>query len=109
MIPWEELEKGYAKYFSDRGRHGLDGRLVVGLFLLKHMTNRSDVEVVLELQENVYWQAFCWMESFDTGKKLDASSLTEIRHKLGPKFVRDLEAKTYRVLIDKKIKAKGIS
>ena len=109
LIPWNELEREYAKYFSDRGRPGLDGRLVVGLFLLKHMTSSSDEEVVLELQENVYWQAFCWMESFEIGKKLNASSLTKIRHKLGPKFVRELEEKTYKALIDKRIiKARGL-
>ena len=109
LIPWEELEREYAKHFSDLGRPGLDGRLVIGLFLLKHMTVLSDAGVVLELQENVYWQAFCGMEQFETGKKLDASSLTKIRHKLGPKFVRELENKTYRVLIDKKIiRGKGM-
>ena len=109
LIPWEELEGEYAKHFSDLGRPGLDGRLVIGLFLLKHMTVLSDAGVVLELQENVYWQAFCGMEQFETGKKLDASSLTKIRHKLGPKFVRELENKTYRVLIDKKIiRGKGM-
>jgi hypothetical protein len=109
LIPWGELEREYASYFSGIGRPGLDGRLVIGLFLLKHMTVLSDEEVVLELQENVYWQAFCGMERFETGKKLDASSLTKIRHKLGPKFVKELEKKTYRVLIDKKIiRGKGM-
>ncbi len=109
MIPWEELEKEYVKSFSDRGRPGLDGRLVIGLFLLKHMTNRSDREVVLELQENVYWQSFCWMENFSTGKSIEASSLTKIRKKLGPKFTKQIEEKTYRVLIDKRIiRAKGL-
>lgn len=109
LIPWEELEREYASYFSKQGRPALDGRLVIGLFLLKHMTVLSDVGVVLELQENVYWQAFCGMEQFETGKKLDASSLTKIRHKLGPKFVKDLETKTYRVLIEKKIiRGKGM-
>ena len=109
LIPWGELERQYASYFSGRGRPGLDGRLVIGLFLLKHMTVLSDVGVVLELQENVYWQAFCGMEQFETGKKLDASSLTKIRHKLGPKFVKELETKTYRVLIEKKIiRGKGM-
>jgi len=109
LIPWGEREREYAGYFSGRGRPGLDGRLVIGLFLLKHMTVLSDVGVVLELQENVYWQAFCGMEQFETGKKLDASSLTKIRHKLGPKFVKELEAKTYRALIEKKIiRGKGM-
>lgn len=103
LIPWGELEREYAGYFSKQGRPALDGRLVIGLFLLKHMTVLSDVEVVLELQENVYWQAFCGMEQFETGKKLDASSLTKIRHKLGVEFTKVLEKKTYQVLVEKKI------
>jgi len=53
LIPWEELEREYVKYFSDVGRSGLDGRLVEGLFLLRHMTNFSDEKLVLELQESV--------------------------------------------------------
>lgn len=109
LIPWEELEATYAQQFSNKGRPALDGRLVIGLILLKHMSKLSDVEVVLGLQENVYWQAFCGMGGFAASKQLDASSLTKIRHKLGPKYMKELEDKTYRVLIDKKIiKAKGM-
>ena len=109
LIPWGELEAEYAKRFSYKGRPGLDGRMVVGLILLKHMTTMSDVEVVLELQENVYWQAFCGMEGFAAGKQMDPSSLTKIRHKLGLEFMKELEDKTYRVLIEKKIiKSKGM-
>lgn len=51
-IPWEELEKRYEAYFADIGRPGTDGRLAVGLFLLKHMSGKGDVEDVLELQKN---------------------------------------------------------
>jgi len=109
LIPWGELEGEYAKYFSDRGRPGLDGRLVIGLFLLKHMSGKSDREVIWELQENVYWQAFCSFAGFVRSKQLNSSSLTKIRQRLGPKFVKDLEEKTYRVLIEKKIiRAKGV-
>ncbi len=109
MIPWGELEGEYAKYFSDKGRPGLDGRLVLGLFLLKHMSNKSDREVIFELQENVYWQAFCSFEGFVTSEQLNSSSLTKIRKRLGPEFVKALEDKTYRVLIEKKIiRAKGV-
>ena len=49
------------------------------------------------------------MEHFETGKKLDASSLTKIRHKLGVEFTKELERKTYQVLIKKKIiRGKGM-
>ena len=109
LIPWGELEAEYAKRFSYKGRPGLDGRLVIGLILLKHMTCLSDIEVVLELQENVYWQAFCGMGGFAAGKQMDPSSLSKIRHKLGPKFMKELEDQTYRILIEKKIiKSKGM-
>lgn len=103
LIPWGELEGEYAGYFSERGRPGLDGRLVIGLFLLKHMSGLSDRELILQLQENVYWQSFCWLEGFVTAKKLNSSSLTKIRKRLGPKFTKELEKKTYAVLIEKKI------
>jgi transposase, IS5 family len=109
LIPWGELEREYASYFSGRGRPALDGRLVIGLFLLKHMTVLSDENVVLELQENVYWQAFCGMDQFETAKKLNKTSLTKIRHKLGVEFVRELEKKTYQALVEKKIiRGKGM-
>src|SRR3990170_2023889 len=109
LIPWKELEQKYAQYFSDLGRPGTDGRLAVGLFLLKHMSGKSDVEVVLELLENPYWQSFCGLEAFATERTIEASTLSRLRKRLGPKYVKEMEEATYRVLIDKKImKAKGM-
>ena len=109
LIPWEELEELYASYFSDRGRPGLDGRLVVGLFLLKHMSGLSDEELVLEPGENVYYQAFCGFKEFKCGTLLDSSSLTKLRNRLGVKYFQQLESRTYKVLVDLKIiKQKGV-
>ena len=103
LIPWEELEEGYSKYFSTTGRPGLDGRLVIGLLLLKHMSKLSDREVVQGLKENPYWQAFCGYEHFVTEELIDSSSLTKARKRLGAKYFRELEKKTYRVLIERRI------
>jgi IS5 family transposase len=109
IIPWEELESSYCSHFSEIGRPALDGRLVIGLLLLKHMSGLSDREVVLELLENPYWQAFCGYEHFKTTFMLEASSLSKLRKRLGAKYFKELEEKTYRVLIEKKIiKAKGM-
>lgn len=109
LIPWGQLEVEYSKYFSHRGRPSLDARLVIGLFLLKHMVTLSDRELILGLQENVYWQSFCWLEGFVSEELLNSSSLTKIRKRLGAEFTKDLEKKTYDVLIDKKIiKRKGM-
>lgn len=109
IIPWEELEEKYRKYFSKVGRPGKDGQMIIGLLLLKHMTDRSDEEVRLELQENVYWQAFCGLEQFEVRPLLNSSSLTKIRKRLGVKFIKEMEELTYAVLVDKKIiKGKGM-
>lgn len=109
LIPWESLEKKYAAYFSDRGRPGTDARLAAGLFLLKHMSGKSDEEVVMELLENPYWQSFCGLETFATTETIEASTLSRLRKRLGPKYVREMEEATYQVLIEKKIlKAKGM-
>jgi len=109
LIPWEELEEEYAKYFSDVGRPATDAQLVIGLLLLKHMTGLSDEGVVEEVLENPYMQAFCGYEKFVTEEILDPSTLTKMRERLGLEFFKKLERKTYKVLIDRKIiKAKGM-
>ena len=109
IIPWEELEGKYKNYFSHTGRPAKDAQLIIGLILLKHMTAKSDEEISLELQENIYWQAFCGLEHFETERLLESSSLTKMRKRLGIEFIRELEEETYKVLIDKRIiKGKGL-
>jgi len=109
LIPWERLESMYQSYFSDRGRPALDGRLVIGILLLKHMTGSSDEAIVELVNENPYMQSFCWLERFSTEPLLDSSSLSKIRKRLGSKYFVELEQEAYQVLIERKIiKAKGL-
>ena len=109
LIPWEELEERYESYFLKIGRPAKDGQLIIGLMLLKHMTGNSDEEMSLGLRENIYWQAFCGLENFQSEALLDSSSLTKLRQRLGIKFIKELEAATYKALIARKIiKGKGL-
>jgi IS5 family transposase len=109
LIPWEELEEEYAKHFSDVGRPAKDAQLVIGLLLLKHMTGLSDEGIVQDVLENPYMQAFCGFEKFVTKEILDPSTLTKQRERLGLAFFKQLEAKTYKLLIDRRIiKGKGM-
>ncbi len=41
ILPWEEMESRYMRFFSDTGRPSKDGRLVIGILLLKHMKGVS--------------------------------------------------------------------
>lgn len=109
LLPWEELEGKYKNYFSHTGRPAKDAHLIIGLMLLKHMTTKSDEEIILELQENIYWQAFCGLEHFETERLLNSSSMAKLRKRLGLEFIREMEELTYNVLIEKKIiKGKGL-
>ena len=66
LVPWDELEGMYSSRLSSIGRPACDARLVLGLLMLKHMTNLSDEELTKEFCENVYMQAFCGLEHFLT-------------------------------------------
>jgi len=109
LIPWDQLENKYRSYFSEKGRPSLDGRLVLGMLLLKHMTRLSDEEIVRAVTENPYMQWFCGLESFTTASMIDSSSLSKIRKRVGAKYFAALEDETYRVLIERKIiRGKGM-
>jgi hypothetical protein len=110
LVPWEELETEYSKYFSEnRGRPGLDSQLVMGVICIKHMLKLSDKDAVEQVLENPYMQAFCGLESFATERLFDDSSLSKLRKRLGKKYFRQLEKKVLEVLKARKIiKARGI-
>ncbi len=109
LIPWDQLESKYQSYFSDKGRPAKDGCLVIGILLLKHMTGLSDDEIVKQVSENPYMQAFCGLGNFVTAPLLDSSSLSKIRKRLGKKYFDELERETYHVLIEQKIiKGRGM-
>jgi len=109
LIPWEPLESKYQSYFSDKGRPAKDGRLIIGILLLKHMTGLSDDEIVKQVSENPYMQAFCGLDNFVTVPLLNSSSLSKIGKRLGKQYFDELERETYKVLIEQKIiKGKGM-
>jgi IS5 family transposase len=73
------------------------------------MTGLSDEGLVAEVLENPYMQAFCGFRSLVTEDVLDSSTLTKMRERLGLLFFKELERKTYQLLIERKIvKAKGM-
>ena len=48
LVPWDELEGMYSSRLSSLGGPACDARLVLGLLMLKHMTNLSDEELTEE-------------------------------------------------------------
>ena len=109
LVPWQNLEDEYRKAFSDIGRPAKDAQLVIELLLLKHMMGLSDRELVAEVLENPYIQAFCGFRSMATEEVLDASTLAKIRGKLRVSSFRYMEWRTYEILIERRIiRARGM-
>ena len=65
-IPWIEIEKKYAKLFSNKkGNVAKSLRLGLGARIIQAEYGYSDAEIPLQIQENPYLQYFCGYKAFD--------------------------------------------
>ena len=84
QIDWASCETQFGGlYAAGVGRPGHPIRLMVGLQLLKHMSNVSDEEVVASWVENPYWQYFCGEQYFCHELPIDPSLMTGFRKRIG--------------------------
>lgn len=103
LVPWEELENIYKKYFSELGRPGKDSQLINGLMIVKHQKVLSDEEIVKDFLENPYIQYFCGYDQFVTDKEIDSSTLTRMRKRLGVEYFKKFEEEILNLLKSRKI------
>jgi IS5 family transposase len=83
-IPWDELAESYYQGLpADRGRPLKDARLVIGGVIVKHKLCLSDVETVLQIQENPYLQYFVGLPGYQATAPFAPSLLVEIRKRMG--------------------------
>ena len=66
LIPWQEIEKRYAKNFSKEGigAPAKPVRLALGSLIIKEKLGLTDEETVMQIQENHYFQYFLGFESY---------------------------------------------
>jgi hypothetical protein len=83
-IPWDELAESYYQGLpADRGRPLKDARLVIGAVIAKHKLCLSDVETLLQIQENPYLQYFVGLPGYQATAPFAPSLLVEIRKRMG--------------------------
>jgi transposase, IS5 family len=70
-------------YKADMGRPGPPIGLMLGLQLLKHISNVSDEEVVAAWLENPYWQHFCGEQYRRHDWPIDPGLMTGFRKRIG--------------------------
>ena len=84
-IPWDTLVNVYRKQMGNHqtGADGISPRVVIGSLIIKHISDLSDRETVLQMQENVYMQYFIGYSGFSDEAPFDASLFVEFRNRLG--------------------------
>ncbi len=88
IINWNVFEENFSPLYSPtHGRPGKPIRLMVGLFLLKHLRNVSDESEVEQWSENNYCQCFCGETSYVCGFPCEASELVHFRNRIGEKGI----------------------
>src|SRR5262250_1162763 len=90
-IDWGFLEQRLASVCTTGpGQPPLPGRLIAGLFILKHMHSLSDEVLCARWLENPYYQYFCGEQTFRHDLPFERSSLTRWRQRLGEEHLAAL-------------------
>lgn len=83
VIPWDNIVNLYNRQFhSTEGRPPVNGRIIIGAVIIKHMLDLTDRETILQIQENMFMQYFLGYSSFNNEAPFDASLFVDIRKRL---------------------------
>lgn len=97
-INWQKFEDAFIPLYSeDNGHPAKPIRLMVGLILLRHIRNISDESVVLQWQENAYYQYFCGQSEFSIEAPCNATELVHFRKRIGEDGARLILEESIRV------------
>ena len=84
LIPWDEIEKEYAKKFADSGMGApaKAARRTLGALIIQQKLGLTDEETVEQIRENPYLQYFIGYEEYRDEKAFDASMMVHFRKRL---------------------------
>lgn len=98
-IPWDEIVSVYNNQMRNgtTGASHINGRVVLGSLMIKHMCNLSDEETILQIQENMYMQYFIGYTSYCNEVPFDSSLFVEIRKRLGKELINEINEKIVEI------------
>jgi IS5 family transposase len=91
-IPWEDIEKEYAKLFMNRkGNVAKPLRLALGACIIQTEYGFSDEETAKMIQEHPYFQYFCGYREYDDSKlPFDPSLMVYFRKRLTAEILGEI-------------------
>jgi IS5 family transposase len=90
-IDWENVEKEFARFYSNKGAPSIPMRKMIGLILLKKAYGLSDKNSVVQWIENPYWQQFCGETCFQHKAPLYYHDFSHFRQRIGPEGEKMIE------------------
>ncbi len=106
LLPWDKMVSQYDKIFrSSEGRQPINGRIVIGAVIIKHMLKLSDRETIQQIQENVFMQYFLGYSSFTNEAPFDASLFVDIRERLSLEVINSINEIVIAHHFDKTVSA----
>ena len=100
LVPWDTVEREYAKQFVDNGHPAHSARIALGALIIKQMLKCSDEWTVRHVSENPYLQYFLGMKEYESKSPFGASTMVEFRKRFSPEDI----AKILEASIPKKEK-----
>jgi len=84
LIPWEEIEKEYAKHFAESGMGApaKAARIALGALIIQEKLGLTDEEVVEQIRENPYLQYFIGYREYREEEPFEASMMVHFRKRL---------------------------
>lgn len=103
QIPWDKIVNVYTKQLNNKttGASNVNGRVVLGSLMIKHMCNLSDEETILQIQENMYMQYFLGYSSYSNEAPFDSSLFVQIRKRLGVEELNAINQQIYELSLKK--------
>lgn len=91
LLPWDSMVSRYNKNFeSKEGRPPINGRIIIGAVIIKHMLKLSDRETIQQITENMFMQYFLGYSSFTNEAPFSPTLFVEIRERLSLEVLNDI-------------------
>ena len=87
LIPWDTVERAYAKQFVDNGHPAHSARIALGALIIKQRLKCSDEWTVRHVSENPYLQFFLGMKAYSSKAPFGASTMVEFRKRFPPEAI----------------------
>jgi len=91
LLPWDKIEKRYAKNFSNSmGAPAKPVRIALGALIIKERCGFTDEETVEQLKENPYLQYFIGLKAYTNKAPFNPSTMVYFRSRIGLEMIEEI-------------------